>query len=53
MMETLKKTMLQAAEGTCGRTKVRQNTEQKRTKWWNEEVKNKVKEQKVVWKKFL
>lgn len=48
-----KEVILQTAEEICGTAVVRQNNEQKRTKWWNEEVKRKVKEKKEAWIKYI
>ena len=46
-----KETVIQGAEETCGHKTICGPS--KRTAWWNDEVKQKVKEKKVAWKKYL
>uniref|UniRef100_A0A8D8XGW9 Uncharacterized protein n=1 Tax=Cacopsylla melanoneura TaxID=428564 RepID=A0A8D8XGW9_9HEMI len=43
----LKKSILEAAEQTCGKRIVKSN--KKRTKWWNDEIKDLVKRKKQAW----
>ncbi|XP_022191946.2 craniofacial development protein 2-like [Nilaparvata lugens] len=47
----LKKSLLRVAEEVCGKTVVGEHV--KRTKWWNDLVKEKVRLKKEAWKKFL
>ena len=51
MWRKIKETIMKAAEEICGKKRV--NTGKKSTKWWNEELKQIVKEKKDSWKKFL
>lgn len=48
----LKQTILEAAEESCGITKV-SNQDIKKTAWWTEEIKEKVKQKKENWRKYL
>ena len=46
-----KNTLTEAAEEVCSQKTI--GGKEKRTQWWNEEVKQKVKEKKEAWKKYL
>ena len=46
-----KETLKQTANEVCGRKRI--GGLRKRTAWWNDEVKNKIKQKKTAWKKFL
>ncbi|XP_039291249.1 uncharacterized protein LOC120352957 [Nilaparvata lugens] len=51
LWEEIKNRLLRAAEVSCGRKIV--NTKHKRTKWWNDHVKELVKKKKDAWRKYL
>lgn len=51
MWREIKEIIMKTAEEICGKRRI--NTGMKRTKWWNEETKQVVKEKKDSWKKFL
>ena len=46
-----KNTLIEAANEVCGQKRI--GGKQKRTQWWNEKVKQKVKEKKEAWKRYL
>lgn len=51
LWETFKNTVTKAATKTCG---INRNTNKKKqTPWWNKEIKEEVKEKKILWKKYL
>ena len=47
---TFKNTILKTAEEICGKKKI--SPRNKRTKWWNESVKDKIKRKKDAWKEY-
>lgn len=49
--QIIKKILLEAAELACGMRKV--GSREKKTAWWTEEIKEVVKEKKVLWKEYL
>ena len=46
-----KETLKQTADEVCGRKRI--GGSRKRTAWWNDEVKYKIKQKKIAWKKYL
>lgn len=53
MWNELKSVILKSAEEVCGKAVVNTSKTRKRTRWWNEEVKEKVKDKKVAWKRYI
>lgn len=47
-----KKIILEAAQESCGKTKIGKGNK-KRTPWWTEQIKQAVKQKKETWKKYL
>ena len=51
LWKTIKSIMIRTAKEVCGKTIV--NTRKKRTHWWAEEVKEKIRNKKTAWKKYI